>query len=389
MMSVRHRVTSFVGRGAVCTWTLLVIVLVACVPQAFGQETNHPNEALIPGFYDNPAILSKKTQNASSEALRSVRQDANRFTRATVVRTIGKREGTADEMLGQVEAVSVGPDGETTYILDSVFNRIQIYGSSSNLVDTFGGAGRGPNEFRRPEGLIVFPDSMIVVLNESATQFKMYRHTGRQLEHVRTERHGRPMSSMCGQDTTIVLKGMTPSPDSSVSRMLHLYDRQGKPLNSFGQGYQSEDPVLNLQLSSGPVACGPNGRIATAMAGTPMIYGFNAQGERKWVARIADYNAIAVTQKGTRTTFTKGEVSDVTRSISFLPSGNIAVQVERRTRSSSYEIRSYDTYVLSGETGEGVYVDVDVSQIMSVREDVIYTYSEFPYPEVKVLRFPK
>jgi len=26
---------------------------------------------------------------------------------------------------------------------------------------------------------------------------------------------------------------------------------------------------------------------------------------------------------------------------------------------------------------------------MSVREDVIYTYSEFPYPEVKVLRFPK
>lgn len=388
-MSVRHRVTSFVGRGAVCTWTLLVVVLVACVTQAFGQETSHPNEALIPGFYDNPAILSKKTQNASSEALRSVRQDANRFTRATVVRTIGKREGTTDEMLGQVEAVSVGPDGEPIYILDSVYNRIQIYGSSGNLVDTFGSAGRGPNEFRRPEGLIVFPDSMIVVLNESATEFKMYRHTGRQLEHVRTEMHGRLMTSMCGQDTTIVLKGMTPSPDSSVSKVLHLYDRQGRTLKSFGRGYQSEHPVLNLQLSSGPVACGPNGRIATAMVGTPMIYGFNAEGERKWVARIADYNAVAVTKEGTRTTFTKGEVSDVTRSISFLPSGNIAVQVERRTRSSSYEIPSYDTYVLSGETGEGVYVDVDVSQIMSVREDVIYTYSEFPYPEVKVLRFPK
>lgn len=389
MMSVRHRVPSFICRGVLCTCALLVMVSVACVTPALGQEASHPNEALIPGFYDNPAIVSKEARDASSKALRSVRQDANRLTRATVVRTIGKREGAADEMLGQVEAVSVGPDGETTYILDSVFNRIQIYGSSGHLADTFGGPGRGPNEFRRPEGLIVFPDSMIVVLNESATEFKMYRRVGRQLEHARTERHGRLMTSMCGQDTTIVLKGMTPSPDSSGRKMLHLYDRQGKNLASFGQGYQSKHLTLNLQLSSGPVAYGSNGQIVTAMVGTPMIYGFNAEGVRKWAARVEDYNAISAVTEGGRTTFTRDEVSDVTRSLSFLPSGNVVVQVERRTRSSSYEIPSYDTYVLSGETGEGVYVDVELSQIMSLTKDRIYAYSELPYPEVQVLRFPR
>ena len=68
--------------------------------------------------------------------------------------SIGELEGPEEYLFGSVRAVAVD-DSHNVYVLDGQARHVRVFDSAGTYVNTFGGRGEGPGEFRVPIGIAV------------------------------------------------------------------------------------------------------------------------------------------------------------------------------------------------------------------------------------------
>jgi len=164
---------------------------------------------------------------------------------------------------------------------------------------------------------------------------------------------------------------------------------------SFGEAYRSDDPVLNLQLSGGPVGCAAETSvIVAALQGTSVLHGYRASGAREWVVQVEDYTPVPVKKDGGTTRYGSGatQPEDVTRRVTPLPTGEVLIQVIHRTPETLEGPRPWahvNTHLLSPTTGRGVYVGTHLPLILEASGNRLYGRRSFPYPHVEIYEFDR
>jgi outer membrane protein assembly factor BamB len=337
--------------------------------------------------YDAPntVLLTKASEHDGVEGLTDV---VAALRGAELLYRIGERDADPEHMFGLVSDVTV-QDG-VFYTLDARFSELRRYRVETGaLQGRLGGPGEGPAELHAPENLHVVGEDVVAVSDPQRVAVKVLALRADTLKHLRTIRHRLPMAATCVRDSTIYVHAIDPKSESRHT--IHAFTLQGEKTAAFGAGYRSESPVLSLQLSSGPIACVcDKSLVVTAQQGTPMLYGYSAaSGERRWVTRVEDYRPVHVEVRGQATRFRGEDRSDsITRRLTVLPTGDVLVQVMHRTpqskRTSSWS--RIDSYVLSADTGNGVYVGSDLPPIYDADARHLYAATEIPYPQVQVWR---
>ena len=75
--------------------------------------------------------------------------------------SIGELEGPEEYLFGSVRAVAVD-DSHNVYVLDGQARHVRVFDSAGTYVNTFGGGGEGPGEFRVPIGIAVSGGRVLV-----------------------------------------------------------------------------------------------------------------------------------------------------------------------------------------------------------------------------------
>ena len=97
--------------------------------------------------------------------------------------TIGTFEGAEEYMLGDVAGIAVAPDG-SIYVYDRQVPALRKYNSDGEYVQTFGGEGGGPGEYKNSDGgLAVLPDGRVLLRDPGNGRINVYSPDGEVLDH--------------------------------------------------------------------------------------------------------------------------------------------------------------------------------------------------------------
>lgn len=199
--------------------------------------------------------------------------------------SIGSEDVEGPSLFGHVQSVAIDGDGRI-YVLDVSDNSIRIFDSRGRFVDKVGRAGRGPGDFANPWGLVhdgrrglfvADQVSGIAHFETSAIGAKFSRVLGRSLL---------PRTA-CLVGDTMVVGGV------SDEKLLHVLDREGDPLRSFGESFRSDTvAALREMANREPVmaACdSPRRRIVVAQHRGPLVRAYDMDGRQLWPVQLSDY----------------------------------------------------------------------------------------------------
>ena len=100
------------------------------------------------------------------------------------VYTVGAIDGAPWETFGRVSSLAFDADG-TLFILDSDAGHIVVVDTAGRYVRTISNKGEGPGELARPEGLAVFSDGRIGVMDFAKVGLQLFARDGTFLEGIR------------------------------------------------------------------------------------------------------------------------------------------------------------------------------------------------------------
>jgi hypothetical protein len=93
---------------------------------------------------------------------------------------IGVAEGDENLMLGNLQALAVGPDGSVYLTEDTPL--LKKFGPDGSFIRVIGRVGSGPGEYRRPDGgLAVLPDGRVVIRDPGNGRLGVYSTEGEPL----------------------------------------------------------------------------------------------------------------------------------------------------------------------------------------------------------------
>ncbi|MBW3631265.1 MAG: hypothetical protein KY464_18530 [Gemmatimonadetes bacterium] len=125
----------------------------------------------------------------------------------------------------------------------------------------------------------------------------------------------------------------------------------------------------------------------------PYVRGHSADGTLRWTSRLADFRTIRI-EEGVESdgqpyvlVGAGGDDYDRVEVLHAVDEGLVIIQTARHTAESGREQRDYAelrTYLISAETGKGVYVGNTLPRVLDVAGNRIYTGVNDPFPQVRV-----
>jgi hypothetical protein len=95
---------------------------------------------------------------------------------------IGSAGGEIEaETFGRILGVEMDGEG-TIYVLDGIAASVRVFGSNGDYLQTIGGPGEGPGEFRRPNGLVITPDGRLWVSDTQSKRLTAFELDGTLLD---------------------------------------------------------------------------------------------------------------------------------------------------------------------------------------------------------------
>ena len=102
---------------------------------------------------------------------------------------VGSLAGEEWEQFGRVRRVAFDGAGQL-YVFDAEVDRIFVVGPNGEFRRAFGRQGEGPGEFRRPDGLAVFRDGRVVLVDTGHRAYQIFDANGDFERMVRMEPAG-------------------------------------------------------------------------------------------------------------------------------------------------------------------------------------------------------
>lgn len=170
--------------------------------------------------------------------------------------TIGIEDGDENLMFGRIAQIDIDGRGNI-YVLDGKSRRVGVFDREGRSLRTIGvPAGQGPREATNLSGIAVTPGGTLFI--NDMRKVIVYGPDG---EYLRTFQIDFMVSSIgCPGTEEMVAIG------PNAGRILHVFDRAGKLLASFGEAFTPPgelEPMKEMPMFGAPILfnCAKDGRI--------------------------------------------------------------------------------------------------------------------------------
>ena len=349
-----------------------------------GNEVLHPTPENAPPPDAAVIGLTVATEEWDREALTAWNDARERLVGAGVALAIGdNREGPAN--FARIVDVAIIPEREVL-VLDGAAQEVRVFDLDGRHLETFGGIGDGPTEFRRANSIELIGDRTLIVSSQGFKQFKAFQKTDTGWNLDRIGELPMVTTDMCAMsDARLFLAGFTEDENVLVHELV-----DDNVATSFVEGYRADHWFLRYYMSKGLVGCLEEpARVAFAYELMPTVRLFTPGGDTPlWTSYIEDFIQPPVIQRtgnDGRTGMRRGSptVEDGVASLHGILPGYLLLQVGRfDTKRRTLDVRSY---LIDADSGAGAYVEGSmIPPILSVFPGGFVTMFEDPYPRLEV-----
>ena len=289
-------------------------------------------------------------------------------------------------MIGDMEDAVLG-EKQAMFVLDGAYNEVKVYDGQGEFSHTFGGVGRGPDEFQEPSGLAI--GNGFIFVADRHQRIKVF--DARDNSYRGTKALDFTPEDLCVLGDRLYVRGYRESGDSS-GRLVHVYEATAADegiLGSLGKAYESTNALVRTTLSRGSVACVEEERtVVLAFDYLPVAIGLSLEGEIRWVTEVNSYKPAKLTETSRNGRFAlRHEALEpgtwVQGSVASGPGGLAILQM--------YEVQGSEerplihTFLLSSEDGTGTYAGSDLPRLFAFEEGRILGGTVRPFPQLLVL----
>lgn len=367
-----------------CGRTALIAGVLGLIAGCADNSPNrviHPTPDNIPGL-DDLAYMIADVDTMSAD--RNMQQLAQGLRRTTLAAVIGAPEGERHEMLGSIEDADVDSAGRI-FILDSQHKQLFVYNQSGEFIQSIGRPGAGPGEFARPRELHIDGGSRVIVLD--GRRASVYTAGDGTYALDATLALDFWPGSLCTRRGHIFSSANWSEHNASF---VHVLTLSGEHIRSFGMTYQYPVEFVRTDLSSGPIAChDASDAVIYMFARLPVIYGYSGLGDQSWMSMLADFELGTMIedplQDGSPSMLygMLDKEHNWAIGIHFVTAEYFAVQTQRLVPEGP---DSYHTYLINGQTGEGMYVGDQLPRIHALKSGKVLVSTDAPFPQLQVLQ---
>ena len=357
------------------------VVLASCTPEADVGEIVHPTPDNAPPVDAELISLDSLPRGLSPEALARWQTMRNSLRDARTTLQIGVATSDGPEAFGRIWDALVAPSGDV-FILDEQAQEVRIFDSSGRFLQSIGGIGDGPAEFRYANGIELLSDGRLVVSTRSlGLKSFVWTEGGWELdqtipvrvvpEDMCTTSGDRVFVSGWGQEGNTVIHEASTTPDRAEA--------------PFGRGYQHDNWLLQSQMADGLVGClaGPS-RVVFAYELLPIVRSFDPDSHTiSWTSRIEGFVPPQVIEgfDGQRyVTRRRSDTEDFVGGLHGLSPNLLLLQSGRVSAGSRMVV--VRSFLLDAATGRGALLGSDLPILILPSSDTS-PCSKTPFPESK------
>lgn len=372
-------------KGSTTRLRRLLVRLTALVGFA-GCDRPIANEILIDPTFESAATISSDTvpRGLSSPVAARWRAAKAAILGAETVLRLGHDMG-GHETFGAIRDVAMASNGQV-FVLDDHAQAVRVFDSAGRFLETIGGVGDGPMEFRSASGIELLEDRTLVVSTFAGhvKSFAKVDAAWELSEFIRLPEIG--TRDLC---TTASKRIILTGHKRDDNTLVHELSIPGGELRSMTPGYQHDNSVVQMTMGDGVIEClnSPD-RIVFAGSHHGIVRSFDlATGEEVWVSRIAgfvprpihEYRDGSITRPRTSEWEMVGAVNEVLAGILVIQVGRFVPATETVT------VRSY---LVDANSGSGAFLGDKLPPIVAVPAGYVALFED-PYPRLEVRRFTR
>ena len=273
------------------------------------------------------------------------------------------------------------------FVLDLQNRIIKIFGSAGDYVGSVGRAGQGPGEFADPTALEVLPDGRLIVSDRG--QIEVFGSTEAGYSHQHSHPMDRTPRKACSTEGRVFVAAWNATRDGIMHEVPLSGDRRWE---SFGEGYISDSPLVQDQLSRGLVACLSNPlRLFFAYNQIPVVKAYSpSDGSLIWEAQVEDYLQAPITEyDGGRSLGFSGDPQDHAVFLTPTSQRTILLQTMRMPERVAGALPEADhvqvrSYLIDAESGQGALISTSLPLIAETNARTYVAVWLLPYPRIEV-----
>ncbi len=305
---------------------------------------------------------------------------------------LGSSGGEDPQVFGLISDVKLDKDGNV-YVLDRRNRQVRIFDFQGEFLGAFGRSGPGPNEFHDPSGLELMREGRVAV-SDRGNELKIFSPTdtgNTSYEHEYTVQLLLVPEGVCSNRERVFVAGWLRSDNTIIHEVAVV---PGQTDHSFGHGYDSDNWLVQGQLSDGRIAClGDPLHIVFAFELLPVLRAYEADGGAlAWAAGIEGYAQLKITESSSSdgqpsVRFSSSGVRDVLSSVQAVSSRHVLVQYLRgepseiQKGSSDIIVRSY---LIDVATGLGALISETLPIIVAADASRQVAMWMLPYPKLEL-----
>lgn len=281
-----------VSRRSATLGLMGLMALVGCGRSEAGTNSEHPNTAAVLGADADDRRIDLGAQEGKEEG-------ANRrdwLASLSRVVAVGALDRPPEQVFGQITDVAVNE--RQVFVLDGRLNRVVIFDRTGELFQVVGRSGQGPGEFVQPHSLLLLHDQRLLVGDAVGKLHRFIPDASGRYAFDSSMAIAVSPESMCELSGRVYVHGL----DMPPTALVYVYSHDGEQLASFGGAYHSGEPMVDMQFSTGRVACVP--RTGMVYFASDALFGevraFDAGGAQLWRTWLPEFAPprVAVSEEG-------------------------------------------------------------------------------------------
>ena len=308
--------------------------------------------------------------------------------RATL--SLGSNDTDGPTAFGEITGVAADGNGNI-YVLDRTNHSLRSFSGNGRFLGSTGKPGRGPGDLSWPQSLFHdgYKTLYVVDRNNGVIAYETKDGT---LTHRGSVASKSLPTNACALGSELFI------PAWSNQKVLHVFDRNGQQLRSFGDGFSRDTSEavravanrMQLQISCDSALS----RIFVSPIAMGEVRAYERTGQMIWQRRLDEFDGhrIMLTPQGVTTVYGKDYVSSLLR----LGTDLLLLQVRHRepVKSSTMNPRggrgywqdsAIVSYVLSARTGEILSRSTGTPLIGAMTPRFLVAYENDPIPRVMLL----
>lgn len=263
-----------------------LLLAAACSGGPPADGPRHPDPVRIVGGSSAEVELPVAPAPVPDDPLRGAGGEREAMGSTDPAMVIGRLEGPPEaEVFGRIQDVTRDARGRLL-VLDAQARDLRVFDTSGAWIQTVGGPGPGPGELLHPRAVAADDHEDAVYIFGATGRVVRFLPSGDTLRFADELDFGLEILDACVLGNRIVVHGTRPGGE----RLLHVYDREGAALRSFGRLYRTTNRIVRHQLSRGSLACvSSTGRVVLAPRLLPLVRAYSLDGVKRWTVRLQGF----------------------------------------------------------------------------------------------------